>query len=86
MIALSVKQRPAFYTIGSYGYISGLMVDPRARSRGVASMLLERARAWFSSRGVSHVVLETSDKNTQATSFYEKHGFCVLRTQLYTRL
>ena len=86
MIALSVKQRPAFYTIGSYGYISGLMVDPKVRGRGVASMLLDRARAWFSSRGVSHVVLETSDKNTQATSFYEKHGFCVLRTQLYTRL
>jgi ribosomal protein S18 acetylase RimI-like enzyme len=85
-IVVSVKSRPSFYSVASYGYISGLMVDPDVRGRGIATELLDRAHEWFSNRSVRHILLETALKNERALLFYGKHGFSALRTQLHRAL
>jgi ribosomal protein S18 acetylase RimI-like enzyme len=83
-VTLSIKTRPEFYQVSAYGCISGLMIDPDYRRQGIATDLLERSKRWLQERDVRFVVLETAQANKRAISFYEKHGFSVLRIQMYS--
>lgn len=52
---------------------------PGYQRRGMGSALIERFEESMRSRGVSGVHLVTSERNTRALPFYEKHGYSVIR-------
>tara|TARA_B100000497_G_C7592778_1_gene356399 strand:- start:272 stop:718 length:447 start_codon:yes stop_codon:yes gene_type:complete len=64
----SVEMEPFYVLYDVY-------VDPKARQRGVASMLLRHAHAWAKSQGATRVDLETAHTNITAQSVYEALGY-----------
>lgn len=52
---------------------------PGYQRRGMGSMLIERFEESMRSRGACGVHLVTSERNTKALSFYERHGYSVIR-------
>ncbi len=52
---------------------------PGYQGRGMGSALIERFEESMRSRGACGVHLVTSERNTRALSFYERHGYSVIR-------
>jgi ribosomal protein S18 acetylase RimI-like enzyme len=52
-----------------------LYVDAPARGRGVATALMDRARAFGESTGAVRIELETAIDNVTAQKVYERHGY-----------
>jgi ribosomal protein S18 acetylase RimI-like enzyme len=59
----------------SRAQIVSMWVAPEARRRGVASRLLEAARAWAESRGVANLSLFVTSENHAAIALYKRAGF-----------
>src|SRR6185295_10197373 len=57
------------------GYIHDLVVDERARSRGVASRLMAAGIEWLQQRKVPRVLLTTATQNETAKRLFTKLGF-----------
>ena len=57
------------------GVLHDLVVDERARRRGVAGALLEATAAWMKERGAPRMVLSTAATNETARAFFAKRGF-----------
>ncbi len=55
--------------------LNDLFVDPRARRKGVAEALLERAREFASESRSENMWLETAVDNHSAQALYEKLGW-----------
>jgi GNAT superfamily N-acetyltransferase len=68
---------PQFSSVGMdrNWLLNDLYVDESARKRGVASGLLEAARAWGGETGARWLVLETAVDNYAAQALYEKAGW-----------
>lgn len=62
-------------TSGPSPEIKRLWVDPAARRRGVASMLLDSAAGIAAARGAHEVRLSVWSWRTSAIGLYERHGF-----------
>ena len=60
---------------GSYGEIKSMFVDPRARGKGIAHLLMQKVEAEARAQSLPTVKLETGDKLTQAHSLYKAHGY-----------
>ena len=56
-----------------YGYLSEISV--RRRGRGVGSLLLEAAHAWFREKQVPYVEVSVSVRNEGARRFWRRHGY-----------
>ena len=52
-----------------------MWVDPAARGRGVARMLIRAVGGWACGRGSSRVVLFVQEANAPARALYERAGF-----------
>lgn len=59
-----------------YGYLHEIFVAPAFQGRGVGSALMALAKR-LAPAGLR---LHTLQRNTQATAFYERHGFRVVST------
>ena len=70
MVAFSISGRA-----DSTGYVQRLAVDPSARRRGFASLLLHDARRWMMRRNVGQVMVNTASDNRAALALYESFGF-----------
>ena len=70
MVAFSISGRA-----DRAGYIQRLAVDPSARRRGFAQLLLDDAVRWMSRRDVSEVMVNTAADNHAALALYESFGF-----------
>ena len=70
MVAFSISGRA-----DRAGYIQRLAVDPSARRRGFAQLLLDDAVRWMSRRDVSEVMVNTAANNHAALALYESFGF-----------
>lgn len=70
-----LRAPPAWFSPGWIGFVAHLHVAPEWRKRGVASMLVERLRAWFKERGVKQVQLHVVRGNTGAEAFWRAQGF-----------
>ena len=55
-------------------WVEDLAVDPGERSAGIGKLLLERAREWATSRGASHLELDSGEARVDAHRFYEREG------------
>jgi len=55
-------------------WVEDLAVDPRRRSLGAGAALLAGAREWASSRGATHLELDSGEGRTDAHRFYEREG------------
>ncbi|WP_372884903.1 GNAT family N-acetyltransferase [Shimia sp.] len=60
---------------GAYGEIKSMFVDPAARGKGVAHLLMQGLEQAARDRGLGVVKLETGDKLTEARGLYRAHGF-----------
>src|SRR5215212_3241698 len=56
---------------GPAGVLHDIIVDPVHRGRGVGRLLLDATLAFFSSRGVPRVVLQTAERNEAAQRLFE---------------
>jgi ribosomal protein S18 acetylase RimI-like enzyme len=63
------------------GVLQWLAVDPRARRRGVATALVQRATDWFDAHEASAEVFVT-DTNAAAMRAYERAGFQTVDTRM----
>jgi ribosomal protein S18 acetylase RimI-like enzyme len=70
MVAFSISGRA-----DRSGYIQRLAVDPSARRRRFAQLLLDDALRWMQRRDVSHVMVNTAADNRPALALYESIGF-----------
>ena len=57
------------------GYVQRLAVDPSARRRGVAQLLLTDALGWMRRREVTTAMVNTAVANRPALALYERFGF-----------
>jgi ribosomal-protein-alanine N-acetyltransferase len=65
---------------GKIGHVITIDVSPRARRRGIGSLLLGAAERRLGTTGSRAVGLETAVDNLSALAFYKQHGYSVVRT------
>lgn len=70
MVAFSISGRA-----DRSGYVQRLAVDPSARRRGFAHMLLDDALRWMHRRDVDQAMVNTAVDNRPALALYESVGF-----------
>lgn len=70
MVAFSISGRA-----DRFGYVQRLAVDPSARRRGFARLLLDDALHWMRRRSVSEAMVNTAADNRPALTLYEAAGF-----------
>ncbi len=70
MVAFSISGRA-----DHAGYVQRLAVDPSARRRGFARLLLGDALRWMQRRSVDHAMVNTAVDNRAALALYESAGF-----------
>jgi ribosomal protein S18 acetylase RimI-like enzyme len=70
MVAFSISGRA-----DRSGYVQRLAVDPSARRRRFAQLLLDDALRWMHRRDVSRVMVNTASDNRPALALYESIGF-----------
>ena len=69
-----IKDRADYWQLKAIGEISGLMVQQAQRHRGIATRLLHKAEAFFTSQGVHCYTTYTSINNQRAIDFYNQMG------------
>lgn len=58
-----------------FAHIQELVVDARARRRGVARQLIDVAGFWARKHNLPGIMLETQSNNLTACQLYERYGF-----------
>jgi ribosomal protein S18 acetylase RimI-like enzyme len=61
--------------------IKGFAVGEGHQSRGIGAQLLDAAEGWAKQRGLSTVRVRSNVKRDRARSFYERHGYEVMKVQ-----
>jgi ribosomal protein S18 acetylase RimI-like enzyme len=70
-----MAKNPPVKSEREYGLISDLAVTQRSRRRGIGTLLVEKALAWFANNGSWHVQLSAAHYNPLAQDFWRKLGF-----------
>jgi GNAT superfamily N-acetyltransferase len=65
---------------GRFAEITGLVVDEGHRGQGIGTLLLARVEAWAGQHGYPQVWLRSNVKRNQAHSFYQRHGYELIKT------
>ncbi|MGL4762266.1 MAG: GNAT family N-acetyltransferase [Sarcina sp.] len=68
---------------GRRGYIYHTAVSPIERSKGIGTMLVEKALATLKSLGIIKVALVVFNKNEQGNNFWEKREFVYREDLIY---
>lgn len=63
---------------GDVADIHNIAVVPAYRRRGIATALLEQLEQWAIDKGVSALMLEIREGNSEAQPLYEKRGYRVI--------
>jgi ribosomal protein S18 acetylase RimI-like enzyme len=79
--------RPIAYCLagrsGRHGYIQRLAVAPERAGRGLGSLLVADALAWFARRGVAVAQVNTEPHNLRALDVYERLAFRTVASPIY---
>ena len=59
----------------------GLVVDPRARGRGVGRRLVAEIEAWAAGRGIRQMAVRSNVTRVESHPFYERLGYSRVKTQ-----
>lgn len=70
---------PPVFERGPAAYLHELYVAPGRRREGIATVLLDAARAWARERGCERLALDVDAANGAARAFYADAGFEVAR-------
>ena len=81
-ITVCLQSQPPYWKVTSLGHISGLMVEPESRGRGIGARLVELGREYFREQGVRYFTVYTAAANDGAIRFYRELGLDVLHTHL----
>jgi ribosomal protein S18 acetylase RimI-like enzyme len=81
-VTIFVREQPHFWAVKRVGSVSGLMVDPKYRRKGIGDQLLRQAIEFFRERSVCYFTAFTAVSNTVALRLYERHGMKPLCTTL----
>jgi len=73
-ITLFIQNQADFYKIKKIGSISGYMVSPSLRNKGIGKQLFDKALEYFRSKDIKYYKLFTSVNNNNAIDFYSKNG------------
>ena len=57
--------------------VKRMYVNPDARGKGIASLLLAELEKWTKELGYTHCVLETGQRQPEAIALYKKNGYIV---------
>lgn len=76
-LVATVEKNIPIYTLGEFGFIHDVWVDPRARGAGAARGMVSEAVAKFAAMGVKQVRLETAAANDGARKMFAACGFRV---------
>ena len=87
-ILLQTKVRPDFDFMlpGKYCYIMDVIVTEYHRNKGFGTALMNAAKDWAKEQNCSFINLDVLTTNTNAISFYEKHGFIPKAQEMYCKL
>lgn len=80
--AVCASREPDDDLFKGYVEIMLMYVRPKFQHQGFGSRLLLHTLGEMRSKGYSHVVLDTAEKNLYARRFYEKLGFTKLKTDV----
>jgi ribosomal protein S18 acetylase RimI-like enzyme len=58
-----------------HGHIGSIAVTPEAEGRGIGTLLLAAAEAWYREQGFTDVTLHLYPGNDRARQVYERAGF-----------
>jgi Acetyltransferases len=58
-----------------YGIVEDIVVDERARGRGVGTRLMRAAQAEMRAAGMEHAILESGIRNASAHAFFRREGY-----------
>jgi len=61
--------------------VGGLVVDSRARGRGIGRALMAAAEAWARERGYTRLMLRSNTIRTEAHRFYQGLGYTIMKSQ-----
>jgi len=73
-VTLFIQNQADFYKIKKIGSISGFMVSPSFRNKGIGNQLFDKALEYFKSKDIKYFKLFTSVNNKTAIDFYSKNG------------
>jgi GNAT superfamily N-acetyltransferase len=65
----------------AFAEVAGLVVDERARGRGLGRDLLAAAEAWAGERGFGAMRVRSNTRRADAHRFYERERYSLLKTQ-----
>lgn len=78
-VAGEYREAPPVHRHGDVLHVDEVYVRPADRREGLGTALLERAMAWGTERGCSHVTLNVNRPNESAQALYRDLGFEVKR-------
>ena len=81
-ITVYIQSQPDYWKIKQVGTISGLMVHPDHRRKGIGHQLVMEARAFFEERGIQYFTVYTASANEAARAFYARTGMTPLHVTL----
>ena len=81
-LAFDVAEHPFMPEWQRSGYITQFFVQAEHRRHGVGELLLDSITDWFTSRGITNVLLNVSLDNEVAQRFWEKHGFAARQIRM----
>jgi len=61
--------------------VGGLVVDSRARGKGIGRTLMTAAEAWARERGYTRLMLRSNTIRAEAHRFYQNLGYTIVKSQ-----
>lgn len=70
-----LEEAPSVLVEGSRAELTDLMVEPRARRRGIGRALVDAGAGWIRARGVERITVRVASHNSEAQAFWRALGF-----------
>ncbi|MBD3310047.1 GNAT family N-acetyltransferase [Candidatus Woesearchaeota archaeon] len=84
-VLFNIEKRQGWYRIQRIGYIDLLVVEKKARKKGIATRLLDKAVNIFRDEGIRYLKLSTHMENP-AHEFWKKKGFRDYRIDMWKKI